>query len=195
MAELLIAHHDLQLAQTQVDWLLQNRPDDPQAHLVAAYLLASGGDISAAIAEIQKAITLAPSDGDLHLQLALLLLKKGQPDEAEANLRKAVELNPKAVGAWLLMGTFYQALVRTEKLSRNFATPLNLIRKIPNRVPTLFAFFWFRAGRPKQKIFSSRSSATFRTTRRTTACWVTSTAPPGTWTSHGRIRHLLPGTS
>src|SRR5208283_2475951 len=52
MAGLLIVNRQLDLAREQTDWLLQNRPNDPKVHLMAANVLAAQADFPAAIVEM-----------------------------------------------------------------------------------------------------------------------------------------------
>src|SRR5208282_2218193 len=108
LANLLIAGHELKLAQEQTDFLLKEQPKNPLAHAAASRLLAAQENFPAALNEMQTAIGLSPDRWDLLLALASLQMKANLPDAAEPNFKKAIELNPKSTGPRLALAEYYQ---------------------------------------------------------------------------------------
>ena len=76
LTNLLIAGHNLDQAQEQVDLLLKKWPTQWQVHLMASSLLAAREKVADAIAEMNKVITLEPGRSDSYLTLGLLQQKK-----------------------------------------------------------------------------------------------------------------------
>lgn len=108
LARLLIAGSARQ-AQEQIDWLLKQRPNDAQTHILNADLLAAQGRFLAALQEAQTATVLDAAYADAYLKLALMQLRCDQAEAAEPNFKKAIELAPKAVAPRLMLANYYRA--------------------------------------------------------------------------------------
>src|SRR5262249_51942234 len=131
MVDLLVAGRSFAEAQEQTDWLLQNRPHDPETHVAISNLLAAKGEFGDAVLEMQKALNLAPSRWDWQLNLALLQVKNNQPDLAEAIFKKAIALNPSATDAMLFLGVYYQVRGRFADAEREFRDAIAADAKNP----------------------------------------------------------------
>ena len=112
LANLLIAGHDLKLAQEQTDFLLQKQPKNPVVHGAVGDLRAAQNDIPGAIQEMEESTTLDPNRWESYLELASFQMKAGMPAAAEENFKKAVELNPEATQTRLSLGAYYEFVRR-----------------------------------------------------------------------------------
>jgi len=100
--------NDLTNAKQHTDYLLSQRPNDPETHIAMANLLNVEQKYPEAIAEVQKAIALDPNRGNSYLSLALIQTKAGQFDSAEASFKKAIELKAEAEDPHMALAAFYQ---------------------------------------------------------------------------------------
>ncbi len=132
LTNLLIASHNLQQAQEQVDLLLKKWPDQWQIHVMASSLLTTRDNVTGAIAEMQKAIALDPGRSESYLTLGLLQQKTNQPDAAEISFKKAVELDPKSAQPQADSGQLLP-VAQAARATRNHysATPSPRIRLDP----------------------------------------------------------------
>ena len=81
-------------AEEQVDWLLENSPNDPDAMTMQAVILARNGDLDGAIAKANEALKLHPEHAPVSAVLAQLYREKGDLELVVKTLEKSVEQSP-----------------------------------------------------------------------------------------------------
>lgn len=87
---------------------LQKNPNDVNAMVVLAGLLANDGQSDEAVQWYDKAVGLRPTDADLRMTFGELLTERGDDLDAEIQLKKAQELAPTNPEPLYLLGQLYQ---------------------------------------------------------------------------------------
>src|SRR5690606_4088042 len=87
---------------------LQENPDDVNAMLVLADLLANTGRASEAVQWYEKAVQARPDDVGLRVALGRTLMQGGYRLDAEIQFKKAIELAPTNPEPIFLLGQLYQ---------------------------------------------------------------------------------------
>jgi len=141
LASLLIAGREFKLAQEQIDWLLQNRSNDPVVHYTAGRLLAAEENLSAAMLELRKAVTLGPDRAQSYLMLASIQSKAGQIEAAAPNFRRAAELEPQNSEARLALAAYYQARGQVTESERELQAATDAIPNDPTLVSALVRLY------------------------------------------------------
>lgn len=87
---------------------LKKNPNDVNAMIVLAGLLANDGQPAAAVPWYDKAVGLRPNDVNLRMTFGQLLTQQGDELDAEIQLKKAQQLAPTNPEPVYLLGQLYQ---------------------------------------------------------------------------------------
>jgi predicted O-linked N-acetylglucosamine transferase (SPINDLY family) len=131
----------IDLARSRACWqrVLDDAPDDPEAHFFVGDLDREGGDIDGAIAHFDLALAHAPDHPAILNNLGLALEKAGRLREAEAKFRRMLELVPDALNALAnLAQNLYQQMRHKEAVL--------LFDKLIERMPAAPAEIWANRG-------------------------------------------------
>jgi tetratricopeptide (TPR) repeat protein len=112
LASLLLASGNYVEAQQQSEAVLQDNPNNGDAHLALEQALARQGHAEEAMAHAQRAIELIPGSSLPYNDLAELLLKKSRYDETTRVAREGLAIAPSNPQLHLLLGC---GLLSTEK--------------------------------------------------------------------------------
>jgi YaiO family outer membrane protein len=86
------------------DRLIVRDPEDRDARVGRAQLLAATGRDAEALADYDRVLATSPRDVEALLGRVLLLLRHDRVDDAAAAARSAVALDPKSTDAWVALG-------------------------------------------------------------------------------------------
>ena len=98
-----LAAYRLREAWKYLEMWLQWRPEDPQAHLLRAYVHEQLEQLPLAVEDYRATLAQLPNHRDAHFKLAELLYQQGTLDEAEAHFQACVDSDASDVDA--LIGT------------------------------------------------------------------------------------------
>lgn len=105
---------------------VESYPDDLQAHLALADVLAADKDYAGAVTMLDKALSLAPADApnvwNIYYQRGIAYERQKQWDKAEPDFRKALELEPNQPQVLNYLGYSWV------DMNRNLDEGLNMIR-------------------------------------------------------------------
>ncbi|WP_061929610.1 tetratricopeptide repeat protein [Aureimonas sp. AU22] len=105
---------------------VESYPNDLQAHLALADVLAADKEYAAAVTMLDKALTLAPADApniwNIYYQRGIAFERQKQWDKAEPDFRKALELEPNQPQVLNYLGYSWV------DMNRNLDEGLNMIR-------------------------------------------------------------------
>lgn len=107
VGNLLLGSGQFDKAKERADLVLQNNPNDIEAHVLMANVQAALQKPPAALEEMHKAIALDPNRALTWLDLAALQMRL-EPAAAEASFLKALSLDPKSRDAVMLLGDYYR---------------------------------------------------------------------------------------
>ncbi len=96
-------------AKVQIDWLLQNQPNNADVYLALAKYDDATKDISGALTALGEALKRDPNRSEFHMARGIIYAEGQQWDKAQEDLKLAVALDPKSVEANLKLGNFYQS--------------------------------------------------------------------------------------
>ena len=88
------AQGNAEKAQSALDAVLAEKPDDVQALLLKAQLAVQGGDLAAARTVVASALAKSPDDADALVASGQLELASGNQDEAQKLYERAIEKHP-----------------------------------------------------------------------------------------------------
>jgi len=94
MAELLHQREQFDTALSVYGEILTTRPDFPEVHVKASYLLYRVGDTNDALNEAKAALKDNPDDAEAHKNMGLALQEEQKFDAAIAELQEALRINP-----------------------------------------------------------------------------------------------------
>ncbi len=114
-----------------LDWLVQQKLDNPNLHSLRASARVAKGDVDGAIASYKKALELDPKSPLAHYNLGFALGAKGDQDGAIASYKKALELDPKLAEAHHDLGSALGAKGDQDGAIASYKKALDLDPKLP----------------------------------------------------------------
>jgi len=125
-AQALAASNRLSEALDRVEKLLEDHPDEAQAHLLRAKILFSLGRPENALTAVARARQLDPRLVEPHYLEGMFLLQLNRPEEARVALSRAVSLDPELGEAFVLLGGAAAKLERPDEAVTHFERALEL---------------------------------------------------------------------
>jgi cytochrome c-type biogenesis protein CcmH/NrfG len=95
---------------TRLETAIARDPDDSNAVIVLAEILANSGRLQESYAWYERAIVLRPDDAQLRLSFGRALQRGGGWFDAEVQYRRALELDPESPAAPYYLGSLFDAM-------------------------------------------------------------------------------------